>query len=409
MADAQLRRVLGLGECLFFAVGVIVGAGIYAILGEAAAFAGNMLWLSFLGASAAAMLTALAYAELVSMFPRSGGEYVYAKAGLGRRLAVVIGVLMTLNGVVSGATISLGFAGYFAQLVAAPQPVAALGVLLVLLGVNAAGIRHSSVANIVMTAVELGGLAFVIVAAAPTLGRVDLLAWPSGGVTGLCTAAALSFFAYIGFEDVVKLAEETREPERTIPRALLLAGAIVGAIYLTIAILAVSAVDPAGLRAGSSPMAAIVEPQYGRAGVVAISVIALFSTANSILSNMIGSSRVLLELGRDGERLRMFARVAPRTGTPVRGLLLVAALMAVFSLIGDLRTVALIGNLFIFATFLLVNLCVIVLRVRRPAAPRPFRIPGSVGGVPVLPVLATAAIAGLLVFCVRGLLVGAAP
>lgn len=405
MAEAQLRRVLGLGECLFFAIGVIVGAGIYAILGEAAASAGNMLWLAFLGAAATALLTALAYAELVSMYPRSGGEYVYAKAGLGLRLAVVIGVMMALNGVVAGATIALGFAGYFAQLVAVPQPVAALGVLVVLVTVNVAGIRQSSITNIVLTVVELGGLVFVIVAAAPTLGAVDLLAWPSEGVTGLCTAAALSFFAYIGFEDIVKLAEETREPERTIPRALLLAGAIVGAFYLAIAVLAVSAVPAAELRAGGSPMAAIVGPRYGQAGVIAISIVALFSTSNSILSNMNGSSRILLDLGRDRRALRALARIEPGTGTPVRALLLVAALMLACSLIGDLKTAALIGNLFIFATFLLVNVCVIALRLREPDAPRPFRIRGSVRGVPVIPVVGVMMLAVMLAFCVRGLLV----
>ena len=403
MADAGLKRVLGLGECLFFAVGVIVGAGIYAILGEAALFAGNMLWLAFLGASVTAFLTALAYAELVAMFPRSGGEYVYAKAAVGERLAVALGLLMALSGVVSGATIALGFAGYFAQLVAVPQFVAAIGVLLVLVAVNMAGIRHSSVTNIVFTLIEVGGLALVIVAAAPTLGRVDLLQWPAEGATGLCTAAALSFFAYIGFEDVVKLAEETRAPERTIPRALLLATVIVAALYLTIAVCAVSAVPASALQAGQSPMAAIVGPTYGRAGVIAISVIALFSTANSILSNMMGSSRVLLGMGRDRPRLRPFARVARRTGTPVRALLLVAALMIAVSLIGDLKTVALLGNLFIFVTFLLVNICVIVLRLRQPATPRPFRVAGSVRGVPVIPVVASALLVTLLGFCVRGL------
>lgn len=405
MADARLKRVLGLAECIFFAVGVIVGAGIYAVIGEAAAFAGNMLWLAFLAASLTAVLTALAYAELVAMYPRSGGEYVYAKAAVGERLAVALGLLMALNGVVSGSTIALAFAGYLAQLVVVPHLVAVAGVVAVLAAVNTAGIRHSSITNIVLTTLEIGGLVFVVVAAAPAIGQVDLLLWPAEGITGLCTAAALSFFAYIGFEDVVKLAEETKAPERTIPRALLIATAIVTVIYLVVAISAISSVPAAELRAGHSPMAAIVGPHYGRAGVIAISVLALFSTANSILSNMMGSSRVLLGMGRDRPRLEALGRVAKRTGTPVRALLLVAGLMIAFSLIGDLKTVALVSNLFIFSTFILVNACVIALRIRQPDVPRPFRIPGSVRNVPVISVLAIAMLLTLLGFCIRGLVV----
>ncbi len=406
MADAKLKRVLGLGECVFFAVGVIVGAGIYAVIGEAAAFAGNLLWLAFLGAAATAALTALAYAELVAMYPRSGGEYEDARAAIGERLAVALGLLMALNGVVSGSTIALAFAGYLAQLVTVPLLVAVAGVVLVLAAVNTAGIRHSSVTNIILTTLEIGGLVFVVVAAAPAIGRVDLLAWPVEGVTGLCTAAALSFFAFIGFEDVVKLAEETRAPERTIPRALLIATAIVTVIYLVVAVAAISSVPASELRGGHSPMAAIVGPHYGRTGVIVISVLALFSTANSILSNMMGSSRVLLGMGRERPRMRALGKVARRTGTPVRALLLVAGLMIAFSLIGDLKTVALTSNLFIFSTFILVHACVITLRIKQPDLPRPFRVPGSVKGVPALSVLAVLMLLILLGFCIRGLLVG---
>jgi len=322
------------------------------------------------------------------------------------RLAVALGLLMALNGVVSGSTIALAFAGYLAQLIVVPQLVAVAGVVAVLAAVNTAGIRHSSITNIVLTILEIGGLVFVVVAAAaPAIGRVDLLQWPADGVAGLCTAAALSFFAYIGFEDVVKLAEETKAPERTIPRALLIATAIVTVIYLVVAVAAISSVPAAELRAGHSPMAAIVGPHYGRAGVIAISVLALFSTANSILSNMMGSSRVLLGMGRDRPRLKALGRVARRTGTPVRALLLVAGLMIAFSLIGDLKTVALVSNLFIFSTFILVNACVIALRVKQPDVPRPFRIPGSVRNVPVISVLAIIMLLVLLGFCIRGLVV----
>lgn len=403
MPTGALKRVLGLGECVFFGVGVILGAGIYAIIGEAAAFAGNMLWLAFAGASLAALLTACAYAELVGMYPRAGGEYAYARAALGERAALVLGSTITLNGIVSGATIAVGFAGYLVQLVAVPRVLAALGIVLALLAVNAAGIRQSSRMNIAFTLIELGGLVFVLTAALPSVGSVDLLAPPPTGVDGLCVAAALSFFAYIGFEDVVKLAEETRDPERTIPKALFLSAAIVMALYGLVAVAAVSAVPPTELAAGHSPLAAVIATRHGRIGVAAISVIALFSTSNSILSNMLGSSRVLRGMTERRPRLAALARVWPRTGTPVIGLALIAALMAAFTLIGEIRVIALIGNFFIFLTFLIVNACVVVLRIRRPEAKRHFRIRGSVRGVPVLPVVASLLLLVLIGYSVRGL------
>lgn len=178
---------------------------------------------------------------------------------------------------------------------------------------------------------------------------------------------------------------------------------------MIVAVTAVGAAEPGALREGHSPMAAIVGPRYGQAGVLAISVIALFSTANSILSNMVGSSRVLHGMGERHRGLRIFNKVATRRGTPVIALAAVAAVMAAMSWIGDIKTIALIGNLFIFATFLLVNVCVVVLRLRRPEVERPFRVPGSVRGVPVLPVLAGVMIVGLLGFSIRGLVLAGAP
>src|SRR5690606_33438564 len=136
-------------------------------------------------------------------------------------------------------------------------------------------------------------LVFVVIAAAPSLGDVDLMTPAAGGAHGLATAAALAFFAFIGFEDLIKLAEETRRPERTMPRALLITWAIVTVIYVVVAITAVSAVPAAELHGAEGPLARVVAGRFGAAGVAAISIVALFSCANSILSNMLGSSRLL--------------------------------------------------------------------------------------------------------------------
>jgi basic amino acid/polyamine antiporter, APA family len=407
MPQEKLHRVLGLGECIFFGVGVILGAGIYTVIGEAAGFGGNMLWLSFLFASLTALMTAFSYAELSSTFPKAGGEYVYAKNAIGKKVAVILGIAITLNGTVSGAAISIGFAGYLGKLLEISGWMASAGIVALIYLVNIGGIRKSSLTNIIFTIIEVGGLLFVIYTAAPTFGQADYFELPEGGIPHLLVAAALCFYAYIGFEDVVKLSEETRSPEKNIPRALFISCAIVVVIYTAIALLAVSAISPDQLGQTKSPLADIVSSRFGIAAVTAISIIALFSTSNSILSNMTGSSRVVLEMaGESNSRVaRFFAYVWPKTKAPLGGLTLIAIVMALLSLIGDIKVVALIANFFIHITFIIVNVCVIVLRIKDKELKRPFRVPGSIKNIPVISVLGILLTLVMVIFSIYGLTV----
>lgn len=408
MAEEKLKRVLGLGECIFFGVGVILGAGIYTVIGEAAGYAGNMLWLSFLIASFTALMTAFSYAELSAAMPRAGGEYVYAKKAMGKHIAVILGAAISLNGVISGAAISLGFAGYFGRLTGIDLWIASTGIIGFLFAVNIAGIRKSSITNIIFTLIEVGGLLFVIYTAWGSFGKIDYLELPEGGVNSLLVGAALCFYAYIGFEDVVKLSEETKSPEKNIPRALFIASAIVALIYTAVALLSVSAIPSDQLGNSKSPLADIVSSRFGAAAVTAISLIALFSTSNSILSNMTGSSRVVMEMSSKSRNpiARFFSRVSSRTKAPIGGLTLIAIAMGLFSLIGDIKIVVLIANFFIHITFLLVNVCVIILRRREKDMERPFRVPGSIHGIPVISVLGILLTLVMMAYSVYGLMQG---
>ena len=401
----RLKRTLGLPSLIFFGVGVILGAGIYALVGKAAGFAGNMLWFSFLIASLTAVLTAFSYAELVALFPIAGGEYVYTKKAIGNKTANFIGSMISLNGIVSGATIALAFAGYFAELVNINQIISAIGILLIILTINIIGIRESSIANIIFTIIEIGGLCYVIYAAFPYIGSVDLIKLPEQGFNGLMIAAALSFYSYIGFEDIVKLAEETKNPEKKISMALFIAPVIVFLIYGLVSISAVSAIPFEQLAASKSPLADILNKRFGYVGAIIISVVALFSTSNTILSNMIGSSRVILSMSEESKLFKVFSYVSPRFKTPVAAVLLVGILMAVFSLIGNLMTVALIANLFIYITFFSVNLAVIILRKKEPHLHRPFKIPGAIKGIPVICIMAIIMILIMFVYNIGGLFI----
>jgi basic amino acid/polyamine antiporter, APA family len=406
MAQEQLKRSLGLWQCVFFGVGAILGAGIYALIGKAAGMGGNMVWVAFIIASITALCSAFSYAELSSMFPAAGGEYVYAKNALGKKTGVALGIFISLNGIITGAAVSIAFAGYFAKLLNIDPLITSLGIIILLIVVNAIGIRESSAINIVFTIVELSGLALVIYAASGEIGSVDYFELPPTGITGILSAAALSFFAYIGFEEIVKLAEETKEPTKNIPRALFIASAIVMVVYLAVTISAISAMNWQELSQSRSPLADIVSKEWGNAGGIIIAIIALFSTSNTILSNMLGSSRVLYSMAKEVHIFRSLSTVHVTRKTPIASLLLVLVIMVAFALIGNIQTVALLANVFIFLTFLIVNISVIVLRVRHPRAKRPYRMPLSIGKIPVIPLIAVICILVLVSFTVYNLAQG---
>lgn len=227
---------------------------------------------------------------------------------------------------------------------------------------------------------------------------------PEKGAIGFFAAASLSFYAYIGFEDIVKLAEETEQPEKNIPRALFISSIIIVIIYTLVTICAVSAVPLQQLSKSGSPLADIVNSRFGSTGVIVISIIALFSTSNTILSNMIGSSRVLLNIGKESKAMSMFAYISLKRNTPVAALVLILIVMCSFALIGRIEVVALIANLFIFITFILVNLSVIILRRKEKDIKRPFRIPFNISGIPVISVLGIIMTLLLLAFNIYGLM-----
>lgn len=378
-----LKRTLGLGEVVFFGAGSIMGAGIYSIIGKVAGFGGNMIWLSFGIAALTALMSAFSYAELSSMFPKSGGEYEYVKNAMNRKMALVIGLIISVNGMVSGATVSLGFAGYFSQLWDVQLVFAAFGVIIFVWLVNILGIRQSSIINIIFTIIEVTGLILVIYVAIPFIGKVDIFEMPPGGMNHILLGAALSYFAYIGFEEIVKLSEETKKPEKRIPMALFSASGIVFIMYMLVAVSVVSVVPWEDLGNSDHPLSDVVSSGLGKAGVTIIALIALFSTTNTILSNMIGSSRILYRVGADHKKLSFLYSTSEKRKTPVVALIAVAIVMLAFASIGKLETAALIANFFIFITFLFVNISVIILRRIKPDQKRPFRIPFAVGNIPI--------------------------
>lgn len=385
----KLKRTLSLAECIFFGVGSILGAGIYTIIGKVAGFAGNLTWLSFLIASLTALLTAFSYAELSAAYPKAGGEYVYTKEAMGKNIGTSVGFIIALNGIISGATVAVGFGGYFTELLDTPVVLAAIGIIGLIFLVNVSGIRESSIVNIIFTVIEFAGLVLVIISAFPKIGSVNLLEGTESGKASVLMAASLGFFAFIGFEEIVKLAEETKNPQKTIPRALFSASAIVSIIYLIVVVSAVSALPIDKLANSSSPLSDIAEEGLGSTAGLIIVVIALFSTSNTILSNMLGSSRVIYDMAKKVKIMAVFQRVSNRQ-TPYAALILILVIMSAFALIGKIEVIAMIANVFIFITFFAVNLSVILLRRSNPQKSRPFKVPLNVNNMPVISFLGMA-------------------
>src|SRR4029453_4619768 len=209
-ATSELRRVLGLAEVTAGGGGIIIGAGIYVLLGAATAQAGAAVWLAFLIAAMLSALTGLSYAELSSMFPSAAGEYEYTRHALPEWLAFVIGWTMILGLVVAAATVSIGFARYVGDFVDVDVRVASLALLVIVAVVAMLGIKHSARLTVALSALQVGGLVCVAALGFPHVGDVDLFSGPGFG--GVLAAAALVFFAFIGFDEVITLAEETRDP-----------------------------------------------------------------------------------------------------------------------------------------------------------------------------------------------------
>lgn len=381
----QLKRVLGLPLLTFYGVGMILGAGIYTIIGKATAIAGESVWMSVLLAAIAAILTALSYAELSTMFPRVGGEYVFLKEAFPRQrwLAGTIGLLMALAGISTASTVALAFAGYLAQFFTVSTLAAAILLLSLLTFINILGIKESSWANVAFTSIEVFGLLLFIYfgVASPRFGE-SLQATPSFSTA---SASALLIFAYFGFENIVNFVEETKQPERVLPQAILTSIAIATLLYTMVALAAVSLLPLALLAQSEAPLAEALRPTSERAARI-LTGIALFATANTVLISLSTTSRIFLAMSRDLAVSKIFGALTKRRRTPW-----VASFFSFFiavSLVplGKVEVLASLSSLATMSAFSLVNIALIVLRFRQPATPRPFRTPLSLRGWPLLPV-----------------------
>ena len=393
-----LRQALGPGLLAMVVVGDILGAGIYILVGEVAADVGGMVWLPFLLAFGLAVLTATSYVELVSAEPHAAGSAHYVDLAFGRpMLTFLVGYVVAASAVSTAAAVSRAVGGqYLGTFFEAPVAPVALVMVLALSVLVWIGIAESARATAVMTVVEVTGLVLVIVAGALGLfggaaepGRLLDSGTANVGASGVLAAAALAFFAYLGFEDVVHLSEEVRDPRRAFPRALLGGMAVVGLLYLGVTISVAVLVDPVQLAASSAPLLEALEAGSLPVPAEVFALMAIVAVTNTGLLALTTASRQIYGLAEKGSIPAMLGRVGRRR-TPTVAIVGVAVVVGVLVSTGGVRELA-DTTVALLLVFTMVNITVLVLRRRGhggdPTQPRPFRAPSA---VPVIGALGSA-------------------
>lgn len=382
-----LNKTLGLPMLIFYGTGMILGAGIYSIIGKASVETGGTLWLGFAFAGVSAFLTALSYAELCTMFPKAGAEFIYLRETFKKEkwIGSTAGIAMAFSGAATASTVALAFSGYLNQFIESPQFITATSVLLVFSCIAIIGIRTSGWFTVISTLIEMGGLILIIYLGftSDKFGNA-LETIPH---LGTMSGSALIIFSFFGFENIANLAEESKKPERDLPLAILISVLIATVLYILVSISAVSLLSTEKLANSAAPLMAVAKTVSEKYSKI-LGAVALFSTANTALISLIGASRILYSMGEAKVLPAFTAVVATKRKTPWISSIVIFITSIILLPLGKLETIASVSSLTTLIAFFLVNVALIVLRHKKPSVKRSFKVPLTFGKTPVLPILA---------------------
>ncbi len=382
----QLARSINLPLAVLFGLGVTIGAGIYVLIGATAGRAGMHAPLAFVLAATVMAPTAASFAELASRFPVSAGEAAYVGAGFGcERLALVIGLMVAAVGIASAAAITKGSVGYIREFIDLPAGIVAAAVVLFMGAIAAWGILQSVAVAGLMTLIEVGGLLVIIFVGATT--SQDLIdrapeIWTGLGspaaASAVLSASLLAFFAFIGFESLANIAEEVKEPRKTLPMAIFLTLAISTVFYILVVWIALVSVPKAELAASSAPLSLVFQRVTG-ASPAAISAIAIVATINGIIAQMVMASRVIYGLAGRQLLPAALASVSPWSRTPLVATVLVVGLVLVLATGFPLQGLVDATSRLTLIIFTFVNAALVLLkRNGEPVAADAFTVPITV-------------------------------
>ncbi|MGW4214827.1 amino acid permease [Lentzea sp. NPDC004789] len=402
---SEMKRTMGVGHLTMISIGATLGTGIFVVLGQAVPKAGPAIVVSFVLAGITALFSALSYAELAGLIPASGSSYSYAYATLGEIVAWVCGWCLVLEYGVSVAAVAVGWGQYINELLhlvtglripdVLSQPPSEGGIInipavlvvvlsmLVLLG----GSKGSARTNTILVWVKVGSLLMFCAVAFTAFKAGNLQPLFPLGLAGMSAGAATLFFSYIGFDAASTAGEEAKNPQRDLPRAIILSLVVITALYCAVALAAVGAMPWQSFEGAEAALSQVLtENVSGQIWPILLSIGAVVATASVVLTVLYGQTRILYAMSRDGLVPPVFAKLSPRTGVPYVNTVIVGsfiAVLAAFVSLGSLADVTSIGTLFAFG---LVNIAVIILRRTEPDRQRSFRVPFS----PVTPLLGLA-------------------
>lgn len=374
--SGRLVRSLTLTHAVLYGLGVTIGAGIYVLVGIAAGRSGMHAPLAFLAAAVAMGLSAASFAELGTRMPVSASEAAYVQAAFGRRwLSLTVGLLVVATATVSAATIGVGSAGYLAVFLHIPAPWIVSGTIVLMGMIACLATVHSVTFAGIMTLVEAGGLLLIIAAGlgqgADVVTRLPEM-WPSVGDTsawiGVAGTALIAVFAFIGFEHLVNIAEELKDPGRILPRALFITLGLTALLYALVVWIAVTAVPPEELARSSAPLALVFERLTGMP-LMTMSAIAIVATLNGLIVHIIMIGRVVYGLADNGSLPKVLARLNPVTHTPLLATIIGVSAILLLALAVPLAGLADLTARLTLVIFAAVNIALIVIKRRESAPP----------------------------------------
>jgi amino acid transporter len=366
--NPKLKRTLGLPIVTLYGLGNILGAGIYVLVGKVASLSGTSTTLAFVIAMVTAAFTAFSYMELAGRYPVSASVSVYLHAAFGKRwLSVLVGLAMVAGGIASAAALAQGFAGYLHSFVAVPTVAASVGLLIALGLLAIRGIGESAKAAALFTLLEVGGLILIIWFGRGAFSHTDVrhifTIDPAVGVSGVVAGAFLAFYAFIGFEDMVNVAEEAKNPRRTMPLAIMFSLILSTVLYLLVVVVSTTIVSPAELAQSSAPLTLVFERSGVTNGEI-LSLIGMLAAVNGIIVQIIMGSRILYGLANQGWITTKLAAVDKQRKTPVAATVVVLAIMIVATLLFPLVSLARLTSLLVLSIFALVNISLIIIKRR---------------------------------------------
>lgn len=369
----SLKRVISLPLLVFYGLGNILGAGIYVIIGKVAGVSGVYMPFSFIVACVVIFFTALSYAELASRYPVSAGETMYLYKGFGsQKLSVAVGIVIVMSGIFSSATIIHGFYAYLSTFIHSSEFVVSTILVVTLALIAIWGIGASAKAAALFTLFEVFGLLVIIYVGAPYLSfdtetLAALIPPPEMDVVnGVVLGAFLAFYAFIGFEDMVTVAQEVKNPKKTMPKAIIIVLFVATLLYFAVAWVAISVVSSESLASTAAPLAMVYEKAVGEKALF-LSILGMFAVVNGALIQMIMISRILYGMSSNGWIPKFFSYVHPKTATPVNATVVTAMTILVLTLLLPLLTLAQSTSFLIFIIFTLVNFALIKIKLRSPA------------------------------------------